>query len=134
MCDVNGTACDAIVFSDDMSTTVDQVSLFNNLYIMIISIWNPLFHARIQRGWGGGGDSLENHKAIAHLSHTGQSHSYKASIQCWAIIGPPVKRHLKGDDARLVVFIYIIKKNLDPPMFSKAIHVFRIMMSNSNVF
>ena len=52
VCDVNGTSCDAIVFSDDMSTTVDQVSLFNNLYIIIISICNPLFHARIQRGWG----------------------------------------------------------------------------------
>ena len=28
-----------------------------------------------------------------------KSHRYQASIQCWAIIGPPAKRHVNNDDS-----------------------------------
>ena len=31
-----------------------------------------------------------------------KSQSYQASIQCWAIIGPPAKRHLNGVSRRAV--------------------------------
>ena len=44
---------------------------------------------------------LVNHKGIGILSNTGpdpleKSQSYQVSIQCWATIGPPAKRHLNG--------------------------------------
>ena len=54
------------------------------------------------RGGGGGGaggpDPLKNHKNIGFLSKTGLNplENHKATIQCWAIIGPPAKRHLNG--------------------------------------
>ena len=66
-------------------------------------------YARIQGGNGVGENGsrppLENHKAIGFLSNTGpdpleNKKSYQASIQCWAIIGSPAKRHLNA----LVVF------------------------------
>ena len=40
----------------------------------------------------------ENHKNIWYRSNTvpEKSQSYQASIQCWAIIGTPAKRHLNG--------------------------------------
>ena len=60
-------------------------------------------------GSRGGGDRgpdpppppLKNYKAIWFLSNTGPDHlenhkAAKPSIQCWAIIGSPVKRHLNG--------------------------------------
>ena len=57
-------------------------------------------HVRIQRGGTGGPDPLDNYKNIGFLSNTGpdplKSQSYQVSIQCWAIIGPPAKRHLNG--------------------------------------
>ena len=64
-------------------------------------------HMRIQRGGGGGqGDrntpppSWKIAKTIGFLSNTGldplKNHSYQSSIQCWAITGPPAKRHLNG--------------------------------------
>ena len=62
-------------------------------------------HVLIQTGGGGGGTGcpdppLENYKNIGFLSNTGldplKSQSYQSSIQCWAIIGPPVKCHLNG--------------------------------------
>ena len=44
--------------------------------------------------------TLENHRNIGFLSHTGldpeKSQSYQARIQSWAIIGTPAKRHLNG--------------------------------------
>ena len=55
---------------------------------------------------GGGGDRgvrtlLKNHKKMGFLSNTGPDGSpeksqlsYQASIQCWAIMGTPVKHHL----------------------------------------
>ena len=52
------------------------------------------------RGSRGVGDlPMEIHKAIEFLSNTGpdppgKSQNYQASIQCWAITGPPAKRHL----------------------------------------
>ena len=38
-----------------------------------------------------------NNKATGFLSYTGfdSLENHKASIQCWAIIGPPAKRHIK---------------------------------------
>ena len=60
-------------------------------------------HGRIQRGAGRGQGAgpPENHKNIGFVRKTGpdpmkKSQSYQASIQCWAIIGTPAKRHLKG--------------------------------------
>ena len=55
-----------------------------------------------RRGGGGGPDPhLQNNKNIWFPSNTGpdtlkKSQSYQASIQCWAIIGPPAKRHSNG--------------------------------------
>ena len=57
---------------------------------------------RIQNGGTGGSahPPLENYKDIEFLSSTGLDplnlQSYQASIQCWAIIGTPVKRHFDG--------------------------------------
>ena len=57
---------------------------------------------------------LENHKNIGFLSNTGpdplKSRSYLASIQYWAIIGMPAKRHLmmfcwQADDGPLIVVL-----------------------------
>ena len=54
---------------------------------------------------------LKNHKNIGFLSNTGsdplKNCSYQASIQCWAIIGTPAKRHLMAfhwwaDDGLLI--------------------------------
>ena len=49
-------------------------------------------------GGAGGPDPLKNHKNIGFLSKTGLNplENHKATIQCWAIIGPPAKRHLNG--------------------------------------
>ena len=74
-------------------------------------------HAPIQRGDRGSGPPLKNHKKIGFLSNTGEdslkNHKatlYQASIQCWAIIGTPAKRHLNGflwwaDDGLLLVVL-----------------------------
>ena len=56
-------------------------------------------HGRIRREGGGGAirdpDPLNNHKNIGSLSNTGpEPLKNQASIQCWAIIRPPAKRHL----------------------------------------
>ena len=40
-----------------------------------------------------GMEPLANHKAVGFLRKIGISQLYTASIQCWAIIGPPVIRH-----------------------------------------
>ena len=58
-------------------------------------------HGRIQReGGGAGGIPLKSRKNIGFLSITGPDplkiRIYQASIQCWAIIGPPAKHHLNG--------------------------------------
>ena len=50
---------------------------------------------------GGDRGSRPNHKNIGFLSNISpdplQNHkSLQASIQCWATIGPPAKRHLNG--------------------------------------
>ena len=60
-----------------------------------------VLHVRIQRGGGGaGGPDLtpKNHKNIDFLRNNGLSYMYmyQASIQCWAFIGPPAKRHFNG--------------------------------------
>ena len=55
--------------------------------------------------WGGGGGAVRTPSEKSHkysvslqywLGSPGKSQSYKASIQCWAIIGPPAKRPLNG--------------------------------------
>ena len=64
---------------------------------------------------GGGGDSgserptpLKNHKNIGFSSNTGldplTNRSYQASIQCWAIIDIPAKRHGEPMKARFNLF------------------------------
>ena len=55
----------------------------------------------IQRGGAQGIQTpMKNHKNIGFLSNTGLDsrkwQSYQASIQCWVIIGTPVKHHLNG--------------------------------------
>ena len=61
----------------------------------------------LSRGGGGGGgggggkgglDPPEKHKNIGFFSNTGPDglKNLKATIQCWAIIGPPAKCHLNG--------------------------------------
>ena len=49
------------------------------------------------RGGQGVRTPLKNHKNIGFSSNTGpdplKNRSYQASIQCWAIIGTPAKRH-----------------------------------------
>ena len=55
---------------------------------------------------------LKNHTHLGFSSNTGpnplKNRSYQASIQCWAIIGTPAKRHLmafrlRADDGPLIV-------------------------------
>ena len=60
-------------------------------------------HGRIQRGGTGGPDPPlpKNHKNIGFVCNTSpgspeKSQSCQVSNQCWAIIGPPAKRHLNG--------------------------------------
>ena len=60
-------------------------------------------HAQIQRGEGTGDPDpppWKNTKyRVSYQYRSGspnKSQSYKASIQCWAIVGPPAKRHLNG--------------------------------------
>ena len=61
-----------------------------------------VFCMRGSRGGGAGGpDSLRNHKNIGFISKywsrtVEKPQCYKASIQCWAIVGTPAKRHLNG--------------------------------------
>ena len=67
---------------------------------------NPDQTVCIMRGSKGGRGldpppPLVNHKGIGILSNTGpdpleKSQSYQVSIQCWATIDPPAKRHLNG--------------------------------------
>ena len=58
--------------------------------------------AESEGGTGGPDSPLKNRKNIGFLSNSGpdplknQSQSYQASIQCWAIISTPAKRHLNG--------------------------------------
>ena len=47
-----------------------------------------------RNGERGPATPLENHKNIGFLSNTGQEN--QASIQFWAIIGPPANCHLNG--------------------------------------
>ena len=63
---------------------------------------------------------LKNHKNIGFPSNTCpdplKSHSYQASIQCWAIIGTPAKRNLvafrwRADDSP---FIVVLGSSLPP--------------------
>ena len=73
-----------------------------------------VIHVRIQRGGQGVWTPLKNHKNIGFSSNIGldplKNGSYQASIQCWAIIGPPAKRHLmvfrwRAEDGPLIVVL-----------------------------
>ena len=68
------------------------------------------------RGGTGGPDPppLKYHKTIEFSRNIGQDllqkRSYQASIQCWAIIGTPAKRHLmafrrRANDGPLIVYL-----------------------------
>ena len=68
------------------------------------------------RGGTGGPDPppMKNHKNIGFSSNTVpdslKNRSYQASIQCWGIIGTPVKRHLmafrwRAHDGPLIVVL-----------------------------
>ena len=105
------------------------------------SMLNFLFaHVRIQRGDRGSGPSpLKNHKNIGFSSNTGPDPSYQASIQCWAITGMPVKRHLmafywRADDGPLQVELgsslpsstkkkYVVKIGSSLTKLSGSVHV-----------
>ena len=63
---------------------------------------------------------MKNHKNIGFPRNTGpdplKNHSYQASIQYWAIIGRPAKRHLIefrwwADDGPLIV-VYVLGSSL----------------------
>ena len=65
-------------------------------------------------GGSGSGPPLKIHKNIGFSSNTGpyplKNRSYQASIQCWAIIDTPAKRHLmafswRTDDGLLIVVL-----------------------------
>ena len=52
-------------------------------------------HEWIERGAGGPDNPLKIQAFLAILVRIpSKSQSYQASIQCWAIIGTPAKRHL----------------------------------------
>ena len=103
---------------------------------------------RIQRGRQGVQAPLKNHKNIEFLSNwfgsPEKSQSYQASIQCWAIISMPAKRHLNGismagqDGLLIVVFGSSLpsstkktttkkQSKLDPTLtkFSRSAHGFK---------
>ena len=74
------------------------------------SLLNTAIHGRIQRGTGGSGPPppILYHKNIGFLRTPVKLQRLQASIQCWATIGPPAKRHLHGvrwrvDDGPLIV-------------------------------
>ena len=77
------------------------------------SLTSCALHVRIQRGGRGSGPlPLKNRKKCGFSSNTGpdplKNCSYQASIQCWAIIGTPAKRHLmafrwRANDGPLIV-------------------------------
>ena len=87
-----------------------------NTFQILIMVISTLVHVQIQKG------DRESEppppppppiKNIGFLSNTGpyplkKAQSYQASTQCWAIIGPPAKRHLmaflwRADDGPLLV-------------------------------
>ena len=83
----------------DTSHTMDQTG--NQLHqqsSQIHYIPKRYIHARIQRG-AGGPDPLTNHKYLVNKQYWSGSpdrlQRYQASIQSWAIIGPPAKRHFE---------------------------------------
>ena len=80
---------------------------------------NVLSCADPEGGGGAGGPDPPPEKSqnIGFSSNTGpdplKNHCYQASIQCWAIIGTPAKRHLMAfcwrtdDDGPLIVVSYL---------------------------
>ena len=65
-------------------TNAQSLSLYSHVDVAIVTR-RFYFHAQTQR-WGQG----------VLTRSPGKSQSYQARIQCWAIIGPPAKRHLNG--------------------------------------
>ena len=78
-----------------------------------LKFYKPHLQVRIQRGAEGPDPlPLKKHKNILFSSNTGpdplKNRSYQASIQCWAIICTPAKRHFmafrwRADDGMLLV-------------------------------
>ena len=77
-------------------------------------------------GETGGPDPLKNHKNIGFSSSTSpdplKNRSSQASIQCWAIIGPPAKRHLMLENGVKLAYPHELKKKpikVGPPLKKK---------------
>ena len=82
---------------------------FQYISISVDIVWS---HARIQRGDRGSGPPTPESSQKYRISWIPwNSQNYQASIQRWAIIGPPAKRHLKAfrwraDDGPLLVIFW----------------------------
>ena len=74
-------------------------------------------------GTGGPDPPEKSQKYGVSYQYWSRSQSYQASIQCWAIIGPPAKRNLNGDDGPRFSAIWIlsplIKENKTKKTLSK---------------
>ena len=90
-------------------TESHSVFLYNN-----IQPFRRLPCADREGGQGSGPPPLKNHKNIGFSSNTGpdplKNCSYQSSIQWWAIIGTPAKRHFmafrwRADDDPLIVVL-----------------------------
>ena len=115
----------------------DDVRFNQNIYTQKTIIWThscrkmvPITHdpnhdktLRGSRGGGRGPDPypLKNHKTIGFLSNTGpeKSQSYKASIQCWAIVS---------------VIGVTLRAALDPLQFVDFMRGYRKFCQFDNVF
>ena len=94
------------------------------------------FHARIQRGTGSG-PPLKNPKAVGFLGSPEKSQSYQASIQCWAIIGPPAKKprqnwtpltKLSGSAYEQIILVFYPPERYEY-QYSMSLHSFSPSMS-----
>ena len=82
-----------------MSLTNDGIPArdYKSLKTQFIQVPQICPHMRIQRGGQGVRTPLKNHKNLGFFSNTAPDHpGYQDSIQCWANIGMPAKRHLNG--------------------------------------
>ena len=91
-----------------ISTKISGIGLIlDHLNNMLHAVWTLLTVKELintieacadpEGGGTGGSDPIHgNHKNIRSLSNTDLDPLKNHSIQCWAIIGTPVKRHFNG--------------------------------------